>query len=172
MTDSPVGRANRLTVVFAALSVVMTIVAVVLFAMYKSASDDRAVTDAGEAARSAACLYATGLVSFDYRSLDAYFSRMTDGATGEWKSNFVSTIDATRDSVSQNRTVSSTGDVQCGLVTGDENSATVVIVAAQSIVSGDPPGAPQSGQVYMVALMKNDGGRWLCSKLVTSLHGA
>ncbi|MBJ8346494.1 hypothetical protein [Antrihabitans sp. YC2-6] len=157
--------------VLSVLIVVMTIAAAAFYAKYRTASDKNDAAVAAEGARREACLYAARLVSFDYRSLDTYFTRIADGASGDWKANFESSIAQTRDSLTASRSVASAGDVQCGLVEGDESSATVVIVAAQSIVSGDPPSAPSNSQVYMVAMMVNDGGKWFCDKLVTSLNG-
>ena len=172
MTTRPDDTRLRLVAVGLAIAlVVMTVVAVALFVLYRSAAADDDRIAAAEEGRKQACLYASELIAFDYRSLDEYFERMTAGATGEWKSTFESTVDQTREAVTGGRTIASAGDVQCGLVTGDDDTATVVIAAGQSIVSGDPPSAPRSTQVYMVALMSNEDGRWLCSKLVTSLHG-
>ncbi|NMN95387.1 hypothetical protein [Antrihabitans stalactiti] len=153
-------------VIFGVLFVVAAITAIVFQSKYSNAKGAAADADGKEAARRAACLYANNLVSFDYHDLDSFFAKLQDGATGEWKSKVDSqVVPQLRDTAPKSQLVSRAGDIQCGLVTGDENSATVVVLVEQTTVRGDPPGEPSPSQFTMTTVMENHDGHWLIAKL-------
>ncbi|MGV9675763.1 hypothetical protein ACWDSJ_10840 [Nocardia sp. NPDC003482] len=136
---------------------------------YVQDAHHRDLLDAHEAARTAACDYAPVLANYDAKNLDAYFSAVLAGATGDWKKQFDSTSKDLRDVLGQGQVVSHATDVQCALESGDERSAEAIVVIGQSVTSTGTQGKPAPGQLSMVMWLEKSGDRWLVNKLNSPL---
>ena len=132
---------------------------------YLQDSDRKAVLDAQDSAKAAACDYAPTMANYDFANLDAYFAGVLDGATGAWKSEFDGTSKDLREVLSQGQVVSTVGEVQCAIKSASEDSAEAIVVIGQSITSVGTGGKPQPGQLSMVLSLENVEGRWLVDKV-------
>ncbi|WP_378734169.1 hypothetical protein [Nocardia brasiliensis] len=130
---------------------------------------NKAVLDANADARTAACEYAPVLADYDAKNLDAYFTAVLDGATGDWKKQFDSTSKELREVLTQGEVVSKVNDVQCAIKTGDESSAEAIVVIGQTITSMGTQGKPAPGQLSMVMRLAKVDGRWLVNKVNSPL---
>lgn len=139
---------------------------------YRDAADNRELIDAQSAARDAACAYAPILANYSFEDLDAYFTAVLDGATGDWKTEFDKTSKDLRDVLAQGKVVSKAADVQCALQNGDQHQATAIVVIGQSVSSVGTEGKPQPGQLSMVLSLEYHDGRWLVNKLDSPLLSA
>ncbi|MBF6169917.1 hypothetical protein [Nocardia blacklockiae] len=156
--------------------VIATAAAVVLGAaigssvlFYLQDKDHRAVLDAHEDARQAACAYAPVVATYDAKHLDQYVRNVLAGATGDWKKQFESSSKDLSDVLAKGEVVSKSTDVQCALRTGDRTSAEAIVVIGQTITSTGTQGKPEPGQLSMVMRLEKDGDRWLVNKINTPL---
>ncbi|MCP2290524.1 Mce-associated membrane protein [Nocardia amikacinitolerans] len=131
--------------------------------------DNEALLAAHDEARAAACAYAPVLANYDAKNLDAYFSAVLDGATGDWKKQFDDTSRELKEVLSQGEVVSKTNDVQCAVKSGDETSAEAIVVIGQTITSVGTQGKPAPGQLSMVMRMAKVDGKWLVNKVNSPL---
>lgn len=131
--------------------------------------DNEALLAAHEEARAAACAYAPVLANYDAKNLDAYFTAVLDGATGDWKKQFDDTSRELKEVLSQGEVVSKTNDVQCAVKTGDETSAEAIVVIGQTITSVGTQGKPAPGQLSMVMRMAKVDGKWLVNMVNSPL---
>ncbi|MFI9510508.1 hypothetical protein [Nocardia sp. NPDC052566] len=151
----------------AAVAFGATVGAAVFF--YTQNSDNKAIIDAHESARQAACAYAPVLANYDAKSLDPFVAAVLDGATGDWKKQFDDTSKQLREALSQAQVVSRVSDVQCAIKSGDETSAEAIVVIGQTITSLGTNGKPAPGQLSMVMRMVNVDGKWLVNKMNSPL---
>ncbi|TQM30397.1 hypothetical protein [Nocardia bhagyanarayanae] len=136
---------------------------------YVQNKNNEALLAAHEEARAAACAYAPVLANYDAKNLDAYFTAVLDGATGDWKKQFDDTSRELKEVLSQGEVVSKTNDVQCAVKTGDETSAEAIVVIGQTITSVGTQGKPAPGQLSMVMRMAKVDGKWLVNKVNSPL---
>ncbi|MFE3260282.1 hypothetical protein [Nocardia sp. NPDC059229] len=132
----------------------------------------RDLLTAQEQARAAACKYAPLLATYDAKNLDAYFTAVLGGATGDWRKQFDSTSKDLRDVLTQGQVVSKATDVQCAVRTADRDSAeaiVVIVVIGQTITSLGTHGKPAPGQLSMVMRLERSGDRWLVNKVNSPL---
>ncbi|MFE2996755.1 hypothetical protein ACFXG4_17270 [Nocardia sp. NPDC059246] len=129
----------------------------------------RDLLTAQEQARAAACKYAPLLATYDAKNLDAYFTAVLDGATGDWRKQFDSTSKDLRDVLTQGQVVSKATDVQCAVRTADRDSAQAIVVIGQTITSLGTQGKPAPGQLSMVMRLERSGDRWLVNKVNSPL---
>ncbi|MGW4122861.1 hypothetical protein [Nocardia sp. NPDC004711] len=129
----------------------------------------RELLAAQEQARAAACTYAPLLATYDAKNLDAYFTAVLDGATGDWRKQFDSTSKDLRDVLTQGQVVSKATDVQCAVRTADRDSAEAIVVIGQTITSLGTQGKPAPGQLSMVMRLQRSGDRWLVNKVNSPL---
>ncbi|WP_431956305.1 hypothetical protein [Nocardia lijiangensis] len=131
--------------------------------------DNKALLEAHEEARTAACAYAPVLANYDAKNLDAYFAAVLDGATGDWKKQFDDTSRELKEVLTQGEVVSKANDVQCAVKSGDETSAEAIVVIGQTITSVGTQGKPAPGQLSMVMRMAKVDGKWLVNKVNSPL---
>ncbi|MGW3542268.1 hypothetical protein ACWDNI_17230 [Nocardia niigatensis] len=129
----------------------------------------RELLDAQEQAQAAACKYAPLLATYDAKNLDAYFTGVLDGATGDWRKQFDSTSKDLRDVLTQGQVVSKATDVQCAVRNADRNSAEAIVVIGQTITSLGTQGKPAPGQLSMVMRLERSGDRWLVNRVNSPL---
>ncbi|WP_230329753.1 hypothetical protein [Nocardia aurantiaca] len=130
---------------------------------------DKELLTAREQAQTAACKYAPALASYDAKNLDAYFTAVLDGATGDWRKQFDSTSKDLRDVLTQGQVVSKATDVQCAIRNADRDSAEAIVVIGQTITSLGTQGKPAPGQLSMVMRLERSGDRWLVNKVNSPL---
>lgn len=153
----------RLVAALGVLLLVASTASAVFF--YLQLDEKQDVDDAHAAASAAACDYARGLGNFDYNNLDPYFGSALEGATGEWKTQFDTRRDDLRNLYTQGQVTSHTTDAQCATLSGDADSAEVLVLVTQSVSSVATEGNPQVGQLTMKVGLDNIDGHWLASKL-------
>jgi len=167
--DEPIERKRSpwlvATSIVAIALLVLLFVAVPLTLLYQRYADKRDTLDAQVAARTEMCEYAQTLVDYDYHDLDTFFANVLDGATGDWHTEFETNSSALRDPLVAGQVHSTGSDFQCGIISGDENEAVVVVSISQTITSLGTQNQPQKGQISLVATMENVDGRWLVSKM-------
>ncbi|MGW4246557.1 hypothetical protein [Nocardia sp. NPDC004722] len=136
---------------------------------YQHDARSKEILDAQQQAQAAACKYAPLLATYDAKNLDAYFSSVLDGATGDWRKQFDSTSKDLREVLSQGQVVSKATDVQCAVRNADRNSAEAIVVIGQTITSLGTQGKPAPGQLSMVMRLERSGDRWLVNKVNSPL---
>ncbi|WP_405134601.1 hypothetical protein [Nocardia sp. NBC_01388] len=162
------GRGGRIVARAAVAVVAGAAVASSVF-FYVQNKDKQDVLDAHQAAQTAACAYAPVLATYEAKNLDAYFTAVLDGATGEWRKQFDSTSKDLRDVLSQGQVVSKATDVQCAVRAGDRDSAEAIVVIGQTITSLGTQNKPAPGQLSMVMRLERHGDRWLVNKVNSPL---
>lgn len=138
-------------------------------ALYRHDSNQKDLLAAQEQARAAACAYAPVLATYDAKNLDAYFTGVLDGATGEWRKQFDATSKDLRDVLTQGQVVSKATDVQCAVRNAERDSAEAIVVIGQTITSLGTQGKPAPGQLSMVMRLQRSGDRWLVNKVNSPL---
>ncbi|WP_458691017.1 hypothetical protein [Nocardia tengchongensis] len=132
---------------------------------YTRSDDDRTAINAQSSARTAACDYAKTMTNYDSKSIDKYVTSVLDGATGDFKTEFAKTSNELKDVISGAQIKSESRDARCGVATGDENHADVVVALSISISSVGTRGKQVPSQIALVASMDKIDGHWLVSKL-------
>ncbi|HLS75187.1 MAG TPA: hypothetical protein VK083_00145 [Nocardia sp.] len=130
---------------------------------------NQTLLNAHEEARQAACDYAPRLADYDANNLDAYFSGVLEGATGQWYEQFDDTSRELREVLTEGQVVSTVQSVECAIKTGDQTSAEAVVMIGQTISSVGTQGQPSPGQLAMVLRMEKTEGRWLVNQVDSPL---
>jgi Mce-associated membrane protein len=104
-------------------------------------------------------------VSISASSVDRDLARIAAGATGEFKDQFTRGMAQVRQAVVENN-VSSHGNVlRAGLVSGDRDSAVVLVAVDANVKNVRAPDGRLSHYRIQVDLVKDHAGRWLVSRL-------
>ncbi|WP_040813061.1 hypothetical protein [Nocardia concava] len=162
------GKRGRIATQAAVVLALATAVGSSIF-FYQRSAHDGDLLAAQDEARAAACTYAPVLATYDAKNLDAYFTAVLDGATGDWRKQFDSTSKDLREVLSQGQVVSKATDVQCAVRNVDANSAEAIVVIGQTITSLGTQGKPSPGQLSMVMRLERSGDRWLVNKVNSPL---
>src|SRR5262245_34647231 len=123
--------------------------------------------DAAHAAAVAAAKQATvDFVSINAASVDRDLQRISAGFTGDLKDEFTRNSSTVRTSVVENK-VASTGNVlRAALVSGDLDSAVVLVAIDASVRNtGAPDGRISHYRIQLDMGLAPDTGRWLASRL-------
>ncbi|MEC3953170.1 hypothetical protein VMT65_09040 [Nocardia sp. CDC153] len=137
--------------------------------LYRHDAHSKDLLTAQSEAQAAACKYAPVLATYDAKNLDAYFTAVLAGATGDWRKQFDSTSKDLRDVLTQGQVVSTATDVQCAVRNVDHDSAEAIVVIGQTITSLGTQGKPAPGQLSMVMRLERSGDRWLVNKVNSPL---
>jgi Mce-associated membrane protein len=162
-TSASSRRSGRLLALAAlALAAVACLVLVSLTLPRLSAAQEREErrTEVLQAARQAAVNFTT----LDYRRLDRDLGRVLDGATGEFRTQFEAGTQDLAELVTANQAVSRGEVLEAGIVTADEDSARVLVVA-DSTVTNTAGTEPQKRHYRLQLDLVRDDGRWLVSDL-------
>ena len=89
---------------------------------------------------------------------------MLAGATGEFKKQFRAGTKDLSELVRANQAVSEGEVLEAGIVSDDEDSACVLVVADSTVTNAAGP-APQKRHYRLQLDLVRDGGRWLVSDL-------
>lgn len=123
------------------------------------------LTSAHEAALAAAKQATVDFVSISASSVDNDLQRISAAATGDFKDEFTRGMPQVRQVVVENK-VESTGEVlRAGLVSGDLDSAVVLVAIDASVKNVGAPDGRLSHYRIQVDLALDASGRWLVSRL-------
>ncbi|MET8837564.1 hypothetical protein ABZV78_27125 [Micromonospora sp. NPDC004540] len=127
---------------------------------------DRATDQARREAVAAARQAAVNFVSVSAASVDRDLSRITAGATGDFKDEFSRGQAQVRAAVVENKVQSQGTVLRAGLVSGDRRRA-VVLVAVDATVRNvkAPDGRPSHYRIQLDLVRDRDSGDWLVTKL-------
>jgi Mce-associated membrane protein len=131
-------------------------------------TDQRAVDNANEQARLQVCDFARVLADYDYNNLDPYFQAVLNDATGDFKSKFAGQSSDLKNVLIQAQVKSQPAKVECGVKSGDQNTAEIVVDIDQIGSSVGTKGQPQPAQLALVATAQKVGDRWLVSNVAMS----
>jgi len=107
---------------------------------------------------------AVNFTTLDYRELDRDLGRVLDGATGEFRSQFEAGTEDLSELVAANEAVSKGEVLEAGIVSDDEDSARVLVVADSSVTNAASD-QPQERHYRLQMDLVRDGDRWLVSDL-------
>ncbi|MGH3714418.1 MAG: hypothetical protein ACRDT4_13295 [Micromonosporaceae bacterium] len=147
-----------------ALALVATIVAAGWYGYWWY--DDYKIRNGHTEAQAAARQTVVNFLTISASSVNKDLSSVLDGATGEFKKQYEAGMGEVRTAVIENK-VSSTGRVlRSGVVTGDADSA-VVLVAVDARVKNvrTPEGRKAHYRVQVDMVYDEDQERWLVSRL-------
>ncbi|WP_433280451.1 hypothetical protein [Micromonospora sp. CA-244673] len=127
---------------------------------------DRATDQARREAVAAARQAAVNFVSVSAASVDRDLSRITAGATGDFKDEFTRGQAQVRAAVVENKVQSQGTVLRAGIVSGDRRRA-VVLVAVDATVRNvkAPDGRPSHYRVQLDLVRDRDSGDWLVTRL-------
>jgi Mce-associated membrane protein len=127
-----------------------------------SAAADR--SDRREAALDSARQQAVNFTTLDYQHLDRDLGRVLRGATGDFRKQFQAGTKDLSTLVTQNKAVSRGEVLDAGLVSSDDDSARVLVVADSTVTNAADP-KPQKRHYRMQLDLVRHGDRWLVSDL-------
>ena len=160
-TDQPVR--HRVLIVGAlglAAVAALVLVAMTVPRLSAAAERDQRRTEVLEAARQQAVNFTT----LDYQHLDRDLGRVLSGATGDFRKQFEAGTTDLSGLVTENQAVSEGQVLEAGIVSDDEDSARVLVVA-DSTVTNAASGDPQRRHYRLQLDLVHRGDRWLVSDL-------
>ena len=118
----------------AVVAVLLLVTALIGVGTTRSYLAERGRADQGAAALVAGRQLAINFVTMDYRTFDSYGSRVLNGASGSFHTDYAAKLADLKKVVVANQTRSSPRRVEAGLVSADSDSAEVIVglVAATS----------------------------------------
>jgi Mce-associated membrane protein len=154
-------RASHLRLAYAAAAVVI-LVLVVLSGRHWYAQ--HRIEAAHQAALAAAKQTTVDFVSISASSVDRDLQRIAAEATGDFKDEFTRGMPQVRTAVVENKVSSSGSILRAGLVSGDLDSAVVLVALDATVHNANAPDGRLSHYRIQVDLAL-DSGRWLVSRL-------
>ena len=128
--------------------------------------DARQLAGAHQAALAAAKQTTVDFVTISASSVDSDLQRIADGATGDFKDEFTRGMPEVRAAVVQNSVQSQGSVLRAGLVSGDRDSATVLVAIDATVRNARAPDGRLSHYRIQVDLaLDSSSGRWLVSRL-------
>lgn len=112
----------------------------------------------------AATAEVVAFTTLDHRNLEPSIDRVLEGATGDFKEQFEASRSQLEQLSRDNESVSEGRVLEAGVVSMDEDSATVVVVA-DSQVTNKSTEEPQPRHYRLQLDLVLQGGRWLTSDL-------
>ena len=138
----------------------LVVVAMTVPRLSAAAERDQRRTDVLAAARQQAVNFTT----LDYQHLDRDLRRVLSGATGGFRKQFESGTKDLSQLVTENQAVSQGEVLEAGIVSDDEDSARVLVVA-DSTVTNSASSDPQRRHYRLQLDLVHRGDRWLVSDL-------
>lgn len=126
--------------------------------------DARAEDERRRAVLRAATAEVVAFTTLDYRDLEPSIERVLEGATGEFEQQFESSRAQLEQLSRDNESVSEGRVLEAGVVSMDEDSATVIVVA-DSQVTNKSTEQPQPRHYRLQLDLVLEGDRWLTSDL-------
>jgi Mce-associated membrane protein len=144
-----------------ALLLVLVVASVLLGVQWKTERDQQTrYADILASARQEALAFTT----LNYHNLDQGVAQVLGGATGSFRKQFKSSAGQLRQLATQNKSMSKGKVLQAGLVSSDQDSARVIVVA-DSTVSNLNTKSPQPRHYRLQLDLVRQGSRWLTSDL-------
>lgn len=159
--DGPASRLGWLSLALIGLLVILLVVGVVLFSKWR---DEKTKHDAYTEALAAAKAETLAFTTLDYRNAKGSIKRVQQGATGEFAKEFAKQSSAIERLTRQNQSVSRGDVVSAGVVSMDQDSARVIVVA-DSQVSNKSAKKPVPRHYRLQLDLERKGGDWLTSSL-------
>ncbi|MDX6199851.1 MAG: Mce-associated rane protein [Actinomycetota bacterium] len=126
--------------------------------------DAKQLSDARAAAIGAARQEALNLTSIDGNDIDADLQRVKDGATGGFAKDFADRAKDLKSVLTENAVVAEGHVIDAGLVRGDLDTATVLVVVDSKVKNKSAPSG--RANTYRMQLdLERHGSRWLTSAL-------
>jgi Mce-associated membrane protein len=107
---------------------------------------------------------AVNFTTLDHRTLDRDLRRVLDGSTGSFRAEFAAGTTDLRGLVTANKAVSRGEVLEAGIVSADDDSARVLVVA-DSTVTNTASEQPERRHYRIQMDLQRSGGRWLVSDL-------
>ena len=155
------GRPSWLVAVLAVVLVALVVGAVLLFPRWQDARADEA---RHEAVLRAATAEVIAFTTIDHRSVESSVERVLAGATGDFKKQFESSREQLEELTKDNQSVSKGQVLKAGVVSMDEDSARVIVVADSTVTNVSAPD-PQPRHYRLQLDLVLRGDRWLTSDL-------
>lgn len=124
----------------------------------------RKVDLAGNQAQATATSYAETLTSVDSSQVDANFTRVLDGATGEFKDMYTQSSVQLRQLLIDNNATAHGTVVDSAIQSKSEDTVVVLLMVDQNVTNNALPD-PRVDRSRMKLTMERDGDRWLASKV-------
>ena len=105
---------------------------------------------------------ATDFAVYDYRHIDADFSRVANESTGTFKSRFVTSSAGVRELIIKAKAVSKADIAAEGLVDASANRASVVVALDRTVTNTSAPNGQHDSFGLQIDLLRVHG-RWLAS---------
>lgn len=156
----PTARTLVLVAVAAAAVACLVLAALTVPRLAAAGEREQRRTEVLQAARQ----HAVNFTTLDHQHLDRDLGRVLDGATGEFKEQFRAGTKDLSELVTANQAVSEGEVLEAGIVSDDEDSARVLVVADSTVTNSAGPD-PQKRHYRLQLDLVRDGGRWLVSDL-------
>jgi Mce-associated membrane protein len=145
------------------LLVVVTVLAIISVSRWQ---DQHRAEGLRQDALAAAKQAAVNFVSISESTVDADMQRIIDGATGDFKDQYVSNRATFKDQVVANK-ASSTGTVlRAAILSSDSDSAVVLVALDATVKNTGTPDGKLSHYRMQLSMAKDAGtGRWLVAQL-------
>jgi Mce-associated membrane protein len=130
----------------------------------RSRSHRQSLADARASALAAGRQIGVDLASYDYRHIDADFTRVSNEGTGSFLKDFATQSAGVRDAIVAARAVSTAQVASAGVVNADAHSAQVVVALNRTVTNSQAPKGTQSALGVQIFLVHR-GGRWLASQV-------
>jgi Mce-associated membrane protein len=154
---------NRALTAAAAGALVVTTAGAALAAVgARHLSQQAELAQARNEALSAGRQIAVDIASYDYRHIDADFTRVSNEATGKFLTDFSTQSAGVRDAIVSVKAVSTAQVASAGTVNVDPNSAQVIVALNRTVTNAQAPKGTNSAFGVQMILVKR-GGRWLAS---------
>jgi Mce-associated membrane protein len=156
-------RWQLVNVVLGVLLVAATVLAIVAVSRWQ---DQRQLEGVRQEALAAAKQAAVNFVSISDSTVDSDMQRIIDGATGDFKDQYVSNRATFKDQVVANK-ASSTGTVLRAAILSNDSDSAVVLVALDATVrnTGTPDGRLSHYRMQLSMARDADTGKWLVAQL-------
>lgn len=149
-------------IALALLTLLVLVACVVLLAVQLRAASAEEARDG--AILAAARQEVVNFTTLNYRKLDRDFGRITQGATGQFQKEFSARTGQLDDLLRENRTVSEGDVIESGIVSADDDSAKVIVVADAVVRNTEEPRGTSRHYRMKLSLVR-EGDRWLTSKV-------
>lgn len=125
-------------------------------------SDATVSADAQDSAVAAARQIAIDFVAYDYRHIDADFTRVVDESVGALRKDFASQSAGVRQLIVQAKAISTANVASAGYVNGSVSSARVVVALNRTIINTSSPKGQANAVDLQIDLVRQHG-HWLAS---------
>jgi len=154
---------NRaLTAAAAGAPVVTTARAALAAGGARHLSQQAELAQARNEALSAGRQIAVDIASYDYRHIDADFTRVSNEATGKFLTDFSTQSAGVRDAIVSVKAVSTAQVASAGTVNVSPHSAQVIVALNRTVTNAQAPKGTNSAFGVQMFLVER-GGRWLAS---------